>query len=130
LVFRAAIRILLGASLLATACGGEEPPPTPTATATPTPTPLATAEYAEGFFLHIEEPSNVESIIAESPITIVGRTRVDAVVSVGDVFAEVDEDGRFRVPVQLEEGPNIIEVVASVESGEELVEILVVIYSP
>ncbi len=100
--------------------------PTPTATATPTPTQEPTGEH----FLAIEQPESVESIVATPSITVVGRTRVDAVVTVGDVFAEVDEIGRFQVPVQLEEGPNIIEVIASLESGEELVEVLVVIYSP
>ena len=88
--------------------------------------PEPTAE----FFLDIEEPVSVESVVAESAITVVGRTRIDAVVSVGAIFADIDDDGRFRVPVELEEGPNIIEVVASAGSGEELVEILVVIYSP
>ena len=106
--------------------------PTPTATATPTasPTPTATPEPTGDFFLYIEEPEFIESIVAESSITVVGRTRIDAVLSVNDVFAEVDEDGRFRVVVELEEGPNFIEVVVSLESGEELVEILTVIYSP
>ncbi len=99
-----------------------QPKVRPTATATPDPT--------LEFFLHIEEPETVEAIVAESSITVVGRTRIDAAVSVGDTFAELDEEGRFRVPVQLEEGPNFIEVIASLESGEELVEILVIIYSP
>lgn len=100
--------------------------PTPTATATPTPTQEPTGD----FFLAIEEPEEIESIVAEASITVVGRTRIDAVVSVGDIFAEVDENGRFRVLVALEEGPNVIEIVASVEAGDELVEILIVIYSP
>ena len=104
--------------------------PPPTATPTVTPTPTATLEPTGEFFLTIEEPESIESIVAEASLTIVGRTRIDAMVSVNDIFAEVDEDGRFRVPMELEEGPNIIEVVASVGTGEELVEILVVIYSP
>lgn len=98
----------------------------PTVEPTATPTPEATGD----FFLDIEEPEEVESVVAEATITIVGRTRIDAVLSVNDIFAEVDEDGRFRVLITLEEGPNIIEVIASVETGDELVEILVVIYSP
>ncbi len=110
----------------ATATATLTPAESPTPTATPTATPEPTGE----FFLYIEAPETTESIVAEASLTVVGRTRIDAVVSVGDVFAEVDEDGRFRVPVQLQEGPNIIEVVVSLESGEELVEILVVVYSP
>ena len=65
-----------------------------------------------------------------STFTVVGRTRLDAVVSVNDTFAEVDIDGRFRVILTLEEPVNIIEVVASLSSGEELVEIIVIVVSP
>ena len=72
----------------------------------------------------------MESIVAEPTITVTGRTRIDAAVSVGVEFVDIDEEGRFSVPVLLEVGPNIIQVVASLESGEELVEILVVVYSP
>ena len=80
--------------------------------------------------MQIESPEGGEAIVTEPSIAVVGRTRVDAVVSVGDLFVDVDEDGRFRALVQLNDGPNILEVVASVESGEEAVEILVVIYTP
>ena len=59
---------------------------------------------------------------------MVGRTRVDAVVTVNDTVVEPDGDGRFEATVQLEEGPNIIEIVSSVASGEQLELVLVVIY--
>ena len=81
--------------------------PAPTATPTITPTPTATPEPTGEFFLNIEEPESIESIVAEASITIVGRTRIDAAVSVNDIFAEVDEDGRFRVPMELEEAPTL-----------------------
>ncbi|MBI4202683.1 MAG: DUF4382 domain-containing protein [Chloroflexi bacterium] len=112
----------------------EEPGPdatvTPAVIATETPTPTPTQDAASTFFLAIEQPESEESIVAVSSITVIGRRRLDAVVTVGDVFAEVDADGRFQAPVQLEEGVNIVEVVASIESGEELAEVLVIIYSP
>ena len=104
--------------------------PGPAATAAPVPTPTATPDALVDFFLVIESPETLEVIVAEAALTVIGRTRIDAVVSVNDVFAEVDEEGRFRVPLELEEGPNIIEVVVSIGSGEELSEVLVVIYSP
>ena len=81
-------------------------------------------------FLDIEAPATLEIIVAEATYVVIGRTRLDAVLSVNDTFAEVDEDGRFRVNVQLEEGPNIIDVISTLSSGEEVVEILVIIYSP
>jgi hypothetical protein len=81
-------------------------------------------------FLDIESPATLEIIVAEATYVVVGRTRLDAVVSVNDTFAEVDEDGRFRISVSLEEGPNIIEVISTLSSGKEVVEIIVIIYSP
>ena len=99
---------------------------TPTTVPTPTATPDATGD----FFLTIEKPAEIESIIAEDSITVTGRTRLDATVSVNDIFANVDGDGRFRVTVEMEIGPNIIEVVASLGTGETLDEVLIVIYSP
>ena len=104
--------------------------PSPTPTPTIVPTPTATPDATGDFFLTIEEPSETESIIAEDSITVTGRTRLDATVSVNDIFANVDGDGRFRVTVNLEIGPNIIEVVVSLSTGESINEVLEVIYSP
>ena len=128
----------------ATACAKEAPEPTATATPeatatviptvtpepTATPLPTATPDPLGAFFLDIEEPAGLEAIVESSTFTVVGRTRLDAVVSVNDTFAEVDIDGRFRVILTLEEPVNIIEVVASLSSGEELVEIIVIVVSP
>ncbi len=55
----------------------------PAGETTATPTQEATGD----FFLEIEEPEEIESIVAEATITVVGRTRIDAVVSVDDIFA-------------------------------------------
>ncbi len=104
--------------------------PVPTDEPTETPIPTATQDPLGEFFLVVEEPAETDSIITESSIAVVGRTRLDAAVSVNDVFAIVDAEGRFSVDVDLEEGPNIIEVVASLETGEQFDQILVVIYSP
>ena len=71
------------------------------------------------------------SFVSTDTVDVVGRTRVDAAVSVQDTFVEVDEDGRFELTVELVEGPNIIEVVASVGTGEEEKSaVLIVSYEP
>ena len=41
-----------------------------------------------------------------------------------------DENGRFTLDIQLEEGINIFEVVSSVSDTESLDEVLTVIYAP
>ena len=59
-----------------------------------------------------------------------GRTRADAVVSVNDLLVEPDVDDVFRVTFVLDEGPNIIKVVASVANQDPLDRVLAVIYAP
>ena len=111
------------------------PAPTPAPTATPTPTPAPTATPTatpspDDFVLHIVEPVEAETLTANPTLLVSGRTRVDAVVTVNDTFVDPDIDGRFSAEIPLDEGPNIIEVVASIATGEELSTVLVVIYEP
>ena len=112
------------------------PTPVPTATPIPTATPVPTAtpdQLGAEFFLEVTspQPEADEDIIfvSTSTVVVVGRTRVDAAVTIGDAFVEVDEEGRFEGTVDLEVGPNVIEVVASV-TGEEGSAVLVVAYEP
>ena len=80
--------------------------------------------------LNIVEPGEAETLTANPTLLVSGRTRVDAVVTVNDTFVDPDIDGRFSAEIPLDEGPNIIEVVASIATGEELSTVLVVIYEP
>ena len=110
--------------------------PVPTETPIPTPTPVPTATpdpLGAEFFLEIRSPEAEldEDIVfvSTSSVTIVGRTRVDAAVTIDDAFVEVNEEGRFEGTVDLEIGPNLIEIVASV-AGEEGSVVLIVAYEP
>ena len=110
-----------------TAAASPTDSPVPTAALEPSPTPVATE--AE-LFLQLVNPEELEVITEKSSIEIVGRTRVDAVVTVNDTFVEPDSDGLFSSVVELEEGPNIIEVIASITSGRQTDLVLVVTYIP
>ncbi len=102
-------------------------PTQPPATETPAPTVVAT----EGdLFLQLISPPETEVFTDTGTLAVVGRTRVDAVVTINDTVVEPDIDGEFSLDVPLEEGPNIIEVVASVASGEQMDLVLVAIYLP
>ncbi|MCH7656339.1 MAG: hypothetical protein IIC95_10230 [Chloroflexi bacterium] len=103
--------------------------PTPTPTATPVPTPTSTPA-PEDFVLHIIEPVAEETLTTNPTLLVSGRTRVDAVVSVNDTFVEPDINGLFSTELTLDDGPNIVEVVASISTGEQLSVVLVVIYEP
>ncbi len=144
-------------ALAAAGCAGDDPtptsPPVPTATAPPAPTPTpmpsasptATAETAptasptpaatltpddaERLFLEITEPQD-ESVVSTEAVVVQGTTAADAVVSVNGAVVEVDAQGAFEAIVTLEEGPNLIEVVASDLTGAEESRDIVVIYFP
>ena len=110
------------------------PPPTPTtAAAAPTPTPTAAAALTPGegerLFIVILEPED-ESVVSTETVAVRGTTTADAVVSVNGAVVEVDAQGSFEAIVTLEEGPNLIEVVASDLTGAGESRDIVVVYIP
>jgi len=148
------IAIILALSMVVTlvsaslGCAGSDETPSPTPTLEVTPTPPATATQTPGptagtqptrspgpspqsLFLEISQPSDGAEI-STSPITVSGITIPEAVVSVSvndDLeIADVDEDGNFSVVVTLEEGPNLVEVVASDAYGNSMTSSIVINY--
>lgn len=116
-------------------CGQDTATPSPShtiaLTATPSPTLLRPPPLAkEELFLRIVSPISAEVVVNQSSIEIIGRTRVDALVTVGGYVIEPDIEGWFRRDLQLDQGSNIIEVIVSVASGEEKSQVLAVIYIP
>jgi hypothetical protein len=109
--------------------------PDPTAaTNTPAPSPIATAGQLpsvtpEEFFLSVSRPDN-ESVVDQSPLEVQGSTVVDAVVTVNGHVVEVGPQGEFAALVDLEEGPNVIEVIASDFAGHEESRAFSIIYIP
>lgn len=88
-------------------------------------------------FLEITEPLDedlttidIESVVATSTIVVSGITVPDAVVSLNGDEVDVDEEGNFSTEVALEEGPNLIWVIASDFEGNEEQRSLTVIYTP
>jgi hypothetical protein len=71
-----------------------------------------------------------ETITASVVISVTGQTSHAAVVSVNGNLVDVDTEGRFQTTVELEEGPNIIEIVASDLVGNEHSAVIRVIYEP
>ena len=96
---------------------------------TPTPTPTA-APPAPGLTLTISEPQD-EAVVKESLLRVAGRTAPDAVVSVnGRITRSIDEDGNFTTVMPLAEGPNLLEVIATDYQGNQVSQVLTVIYAP
>ena len=124
-------------ALAAAGCSGGDATATPTPTSvppptsTPTPTPTAALTPGEGerLFIEIAEPAD-ESVVSTDTIAVRGSTTADAVVSVNGAVVEVDAQGSFEAIVTLEEGPNLIEVVASDLTGAGESIDIVVVYIP
>jgi len=116
--------VLVLSMVFATGCAGSESPIT-----TPT-TPETTSEISDsGLFLTVTQPAN-ESIINADRVEVMGITVPGAVVSVNGNPTEVDEEGNFTMMVALEEGPNLIEIIASDVQGNQESHPLVLIYVP
>lgn len=81
------------------------------------------------FVLEIDEPKD-QSVVIESPIPVTGRTGSEAVVSVNGSSVPVDEVGRFSTLVDLDDGSNIITIVANNIDGQVLDAVIAVIYRP
>ena len=83
--------------------------------AIPTPSPGTTPT---GFFLTVSQPAD-GSIVDISNVEVTGHTSPEAVVSVNNEITIADTEGTFAIIIILEEGPNIVEVIASDEEGNE-----------
>lgn len=86
-----------------------------------------TAQPLQAFLLLITEPED-QSIVVTSPVRLAGRTGPDAVLTVNGVGITVDDLGFFSTSVQLDPGPNLIDVVATNVDGKVLSTVLAIIY--
>jgi hypothetical protein len=83
----------------------------------------------QGFFLEVLEPPD-ETVVDTNPIRVSGSASPGAEVSVNGELIDIDREGNFVVMVELEAGPNAIEVIATDYDGNEEACILAVIYAP
>lgn len=104
-------------SSLITGCTQSTSPETTLAPpqAIPTPSPGTTQT---GLFLTVSQPAD-GSIVDISNVEVMGHTSPEAVVSVNSEITIADTQGTFVITITLAEGPNIVEVIASDEEGNE-----------
>jgi hypothetical protein len=80
-------------------------------------------EITETFLLNITQPEN-EAIVTEKKITIEGKTTKGAIVIISspveDQVFEASGEGKFALPITLEEGLNNIAISAYYTSGTEI----------
>lgn len=120
--------------VLALVVGGCAAGPSPKGSSTPSPavspegspseTPPATPA---GISLTVTEPQD-NTITDADKIEVKGHTNPEAVVSINEVMTTADANGSFTATVNLAEGPNVIEVVASDEEGDQAEASLIVTF--
>ena len=71
-----------------------------------------------------------EEIVPVAQIDLSGKAPAGTVISVNEMIALVSTDETFSFPISLDEGPNVIEFVASDVDGNEIAFVLTVIYEP
>jgi len=84
---------------------------------------------SESMWLQVLSPQD-ETVINVPQVDVIGSAPADAVVSVNEEILIVGDDQQFKSTVSLEEGPNLIEIVASDEDGNEMSLLLTVSYEP
>jgi hypothetical protein len=70
------------------------------------------------------------TIVSTQEIPVSGLASPNAVVSINGTLIDIDVDGTFTTTLLLDEGPNLIEVLATNLAGEEEYQPLLVIYIP
>ena len=104
------------------------PLPTPTPTATAIPTPTATPPPIKLFIDLIEPLDN--SVISSESLVLSGRSSPDATISVNGLIIDNDEDGNFTTTINLIEGINLLEIIASDVVGDQETMVITIAYIP
>jgi hypothetical protein len=101
----------------------------PAASLSVTETAIPVTEAPTTLTLQVLSPQD-EAVVNVPQVDVVGLAPMGAVVSVNDEILIVGADGQFSTPIALDEGPNVIEIVASDDNANETSLILTVTYEP
>lgn len=100
-------------------------PPTPP----PTPPPPELERQSEELLLEIQSPLG-DSVVNTNLLQVSGRASPGASVSVNGRMASRGPEGMFTIDLNLVEGPNLVEVIASDLSGDNREATFLVVYAP
>jgi hypothetical protein len=127
--------ILISMAVSLPGCTGQQAkpaaPPAVAPNAPQNPTPAVQPSQSssnQDLVLEIDEPDD-ESVVKVSTISLSGTASPDAEVTVNGISVNVDK-GNFTTMIELEEGPNSIEILASDAKGHKNSQVLTVIYIP
>ena len=80
-------------------------------------------------WLQVLSPQD-EAVVNTSQVDVIGAAPARSVVSVNDEILIIGDDQQFKTTLSLDEGPNLIEILASDENGNETSLLLTVTYEP
>lgn len=98
-------------------------------TSVASPTAAPPGQTTGGKILRLLSPQDGEVVNTPS-IRLRGFAPPESVITINDEIFLVGPEGEFEIPLTLEEGPNVIEIVASDLLGNEESIVLVVTYQP
>ena len=101
----------------------------PTTLIQPTPTIISAPDTSGTLWLQVLSPQD-EAVVNTPQVDVIGSAPAGAVISANDEILIVGDDGQFKTTVSLDEGPNLIEIIASDDNGNEISLILTIIYEP
>jgi hypothetical protein len=94
-----------------------------------TPTGAAITRSSGSLTVRVLQPVD-GTVTRNAAVKVKGEAPPEAVVTVNDDILVVGSDGRFESDVSLEQGPNVIEIIASDVNGNEVSFELGVTYEP
>jgi len=101
----------------------------PTTIIQPTSTALTAPDTSGTLWLQVLSPQD-EAVVNTPQVDVTGSAPAGAVISINDEILIVGDDGQFKTTISLDEGPNLIEIVASDDNGNETSLSLAVTYEP
>jgi len=101
----------------------------PVPTIQPIPNIISATDSSGTLTLQVLSPQD-EAVVNTPQVDVIGSAPAGAVISINDDILIVGADGQFKTTVALDEGPNLIEVVASDDNGNETSFILTITYEP
>jgi hypothetical protein len=101
----------------------------PTVMLQPTAAAASAPATSESLWLQVLSP--LDNAVVNSPqVDVTGSAPAGTVISVNDEILIAGADQQFMTTVTLDEGPNLIEVIASDENGNETSVLVTVTYEP
>jgi hypothetical protein len=86
---------------------------------------ISTLAPGDSLPLTVSQPKD-NATVGIGEVVVLGKTSPQAIVSVGDQAEIAGDDGSFSITVSVEEGPNMLDVIASNDNGDE-VEVLLLV---